>query len=201
MRTGSHLPPLLPRPQSPAVPSRAPMSLPYRPAPTIVFDPITSTYITTGLVEIPPQIGRFGTTPPHPRQVLNAFSDVAVSRYTPLGWSHESNDEESSVKQAAIPKYKPTNWIFEDDEDETFADKPGHAAYYKSRKFQAKVAAGEVQVPGGVRSNSFVSRKQAMERKRAKSEPLVMIFGLHNVRRARVDRKADLRLQKHNKRA
>lgn len=98
-----------------------------------------------------------------------------------------------------VPKYRPTQLVYEDSEDESLANRPGHTAYYKSHKFQDKVAAGKVHGSGGIRDRATPSKRESA--KLAKPQPLVMIFGLNNVRRAKVGKKADLRLQKHNKRA
>lgn len=177
MRTSDHLPPPLPRPQTSAASSREPMTPSKRPRSTIYFDPVSSDYVTTDTIEVLPQIGYFQATPPRPRKAPAALSEIIM------------------------PKPTPTDWIYEDEEDEIMEDQPGHAAYYKSSKFLHKVAAGKVQIPGGAKAVTMISNKDTVKLYRAQAEPLVMIFGLNNVRRARAEKKSDSRLQKHNRRA
>jgi hypothetical protein len=93
------------------------------------------------------------------------------------------------------PDYEPAQYI---DEDEANPELPGTAAYYKSRKFLRKTAAGKIQVTEEVtKDNEDIGASNGKE----KPKELVMIFGKTNVRRADLNNKYTARLQRSNKRA
>jgi hypothetical protein len=93
------------------------------------------------------------------------------------------------------PGYEPVEYI---DEDEANAELLGTTAYYKTRKFLRRTAAGKIQVPGGAaKDNEYIEASNGKE----KRKKLVMIFGKTNVRRADLNNKYTARLQRSNKRA
>ena len=105
-----------------------------------------------------------------------------------------------AAKEAASPE--PAHYSFSDGQ----RDVPGTAAYYKSWTFRQKAEAGTTHVPGhGVEADTNMEDsvdgdyyKKSVEAEQKKS--LVVIFGRTNVRRASTQRKADLRMQKTNRR-
>lgn len=151
------------------------MSLSYHSIQSTGFDPAAMTSPVAGTPRNLPQIDYFSATPTRSCKKPSVSSELVV------------------------PKYKRTQWVYEDSEDESLASRPGHAVYYKSRKFQDKVAAGKVHGHRGFQAKPEFSKRGPT--KLAKQQSLVMIFGLNNVRRAKAGKKANLRLQKHNKRA
>jgi hypothetical protein len=100
--------------------------------------------------------------------------------------------------EESVPGYEPAKYI---DEAETDAQLPGTAAFYKSRKFQRKVVAGNVLVPGKAPHDSPIGSDDYEScDKKEKPKRLIMIFGRTNVRRATVKNKFNARLQRSNKR-
>jgi hypothetical protein len=95
----------------------------------------------------------------------------------------------------SLPDYEPAEYV---DEEETDAELPGTAAYYKTRKFQHKKAAGKVQMPGKAK-NWEASESSDASNEKEKPKKLIMIFGKTNVRRANVN-KYTARVQRSNKR-
>jgi hypothetical protein len=111
--------------------------------------------------------------PPHPPPQAPRERDSPVSRYT-----------------AAV-------YIEEDPNSSKLAGYVGTAAYYKSREFKRKQAAGKVQVPSSKNKNKDDIMEDAQS---GKPPSLIMIFGRDTVRRATTNNKFYLRMQKYNKR-
>jgi hypothetical protein len=122
-----------------------------------------------------------------PRTAPGAQPDVHMIDSSPS--PHTTSPFNSNGK--LLPDYKPAKCINEDEAD---AKSSGTAAFYKTRKFLRKTAAGKVQVPGGATENGASTEKE-------KPKKLVIIFGKTNVRRAGLNNKCTARLQRSNKRA
>jgi hypothetical protein len=106
--------------------------------------------------------------------------------------------ESSQSSDNSLPDVEPAEYVEEEPSNTYLAQYVGTAAFYKSRWYKKKEADGKTQVPGPD-SDSATFPERVVEKPKV-SESLVMIFGKTNVRRASVERKFELRLQRTNRR-
>lgn len=144
-----------------------------------------------------PQVGSFRMPPPIYRntsqgtpQIMSRTMSQPIAPPPPPPQAPREPDPPASSYTAAV-------YIEEDPNSRKLADYIGTAAYYKSREFKKKQAAGEVQVPG---SKSKSEDKEIEDVHSGKPPSLIMIFGRDTVRRATTNNKFYLRMQKYNKR-
>jgi hypothetical protein len=98
----------------------------------------------------------------------------------------------------SLPKFEPVVYVKENATNSYLAQYVGTAAYYKSRKFKKKEANGKARRPGP--SDHATPSSELVAEEPKVSASLVMIFGATNVRRASLQRKFELRLQRTNRR-
>jgi hypothetical protein len=136
---------------------------------------------------------RSNNEPPARRTDPGPSPDICVPRLqSPPRTASPNESSKESVRN-----YAPAEYV---DENETSIQLPGSAAYYKSRIFRHKTAAGNAQVPGKRTPDMQVIDNHKPMDNKAKPKRLVMIFGRTNVRRAHVHNKFNTRLQRSNKR-
>ncbi|KAF1919880.1 hypothetical protein BDU57DRAFT_527800 [Ampelomyces quisqualis] len=140
----------------------------------MITKPTDDTPARHGLAGAQPEVQLFTLPPPRRASTLSESSDNS------------------------LPEFEPAAYFEEGAANTYLAQFVGTAAYYKSRKFRNKEADGRAQVPG-LEDYPAVSSECVAE-KPTVSGPLVMIFGKTNVRRASLQRKFEIRLQRTNRR-
>lgn len=145
-----------------------------------------------------PQAGRFGSSSVVPN-VSSPLSQVTNNEPSTPATTAASSVHSRDTPQTR--KLESMAWVHEDARDPYAAQEPGTLAYYKSAAFRKKKLEGSVQVPG-VAGEVCDEDDSYMEDDFKPAKPkLMMTFGMGgNVRRAASMKKADLRMQRSNKR-
>lgn len=189
-------PPLVSKWLPPHTLSTMPSQLPSRPKQQALPMAGTGHYYPPPM-PFPPQTGSFSMPPP---MYTNNYQDPMTRRmFTPMATPPPTPQAQREPElELPAPLHVPAGYEFEDPNRSDVADLVGTAAYYKSREFKRKQAAGRVQVPGSSSESEDVDMEDA---KPAKAPSLIMIFGRDTVRRLTTNNNFYLRMQRYNKRS